>query len=60
MADKVGAPARAAPRVHHVLVRFGLLSALLIGAIGIVLARGLQSIATDRNLQDARSEAQVP
>jgi hypothetical protein len=59
MSDREGAPARTAPRVHHVLVRFGLLSALLISAIGIVLARGLQSIATDRNLLDARSEAQV-
>jgi diguanylate cyclase (GGDEF)-like protein len=59
MSDSEGARARAAPRAHHVLVRFGLLSALLVGAIGLVLARGLQSIATDRNLQDARSEAQV-
>jgi diguanylate cyclase (GGDEF)-like protein len=59
MADTEGAPARVAPRVHHVLVRFGLLSALLIVGIGIVLARGLQSIAENRNLQDARSEAQV-
>jgi diguanylate cyclase (GGDEF)-like protein len=41
------------------LVRFGIISAVVIVATGIVLGRGLTSVAQRRSLADARGEAQL-